>query len=130
VSKLIPKEEDLILNHGSDAYIKLTSKSRKNTEHMAVKVKPLGDRVLIQPLEDKDVKKGGIIIPDTAKEKPQEGTVVTVGTGKLDDSGKKIEFNVKVGDKVLISKYGGTEIKIDGENHLIMREDDILGIIG
>jgi chaperonin GroES len=97
---------------------------------MAVKVKPLGDRVLIRPLEEKDVKKGGIIIPDTAKEKPQEGTVVAVGTGRLDDSGKKIEFNVKVGDKVLISKYGGTEIKIDGENHLIVREDDILGIIG
>jgi chaperonin GroES len=97
---------------------------------MAVNVKPLGDRVLIQLLEAKDDKKGGIIIPDTAKEKPQEGTVVAVGTGKLDDSGKKIEFNVKVGDKVLISKYGGTEIKIDGENYLIMREDDVLGIIG
>jgi chaperonin GroES len=97
---------------------------------MAVNVKPLGDRVLIRPLEEKEVKKGDIIIPDTAKEKPQEGTVVAVGTGKLDDSGEKIEFNVKVGDKVLISKYGGTEIKIDGENHLIVREDDILGIIG
>jgi chaperonin GroES len=97
---------------------------------MAVNVKPLGDRVLIRPLEAKDDKKGGIIIPDTAKEKPQEGTVVAVGTGKLDDSGKKIEFNVKVGDKVLISKYGATEIKIDGGNHLIIREDDILGIIG
>jgi len=97
---------------------------------MAVKVKPLGDRVLIRPLEEKEVKKGDIIIPDTAKEKPQEGTVVAVGTGKLDDSGKKIEFKVKAGDKVLISKYSGTEIKIDGENHLIMREDDILGIIG
>ena len=97
---------------------------------MKVKVKPLGDRVLIQPLEEKEAKNGGIIIPDTAKEKPQEGTVVAVGTGKLDDSGKKIEFNVKVGDKVLISKYGGTEIKIDGENYLIMREDDVLGIIG
>ena len=97
---------------------------------MEVKVKPLGDRVLIQPLEEKEVKKGGFIIPDTAKEKPQEGTVVAVGTGKLDDNGKKIEFNVKVGDKVLISKYGATEIKIDGENSLILREDDILGIIG
>src|SRR5258708_33480772 len=97
---------------------------------MAVKVKPLGDRVLIQPLEEKEVKKGGIIIPDTAKEKPQEGTVVAVGTGKLDDSGKKIEFNVKLGDKVFISRNGATEIKIDGENYLIMREDDILGIIG
>ena len=97
---------------------------------MEVKVKPLGDRLLILPLDEKEVNKGGIIIPDTAKEKPQEGTVVAVGTGKLDDSGKKIEFNVKVGDKVLISKYGGTEIKIDGENYLIMREDDVLGIIG
>ena len=93
---------------------------------MALNVKPLGDRVLVQPLEEK----GGIIIPDTAKEKPQEGTVVAVGTGKLDDNGKKIEFNVKVGDEVLISKFGSTEIKINGENYLIMHEDDILGIIG
>jgi len=98
---------------------------------MAINVKPLGDRVLVQPLEEKELKKGGIIIPDTAKEKPQEGKVVGVGTGKLDDNGKKIEFNVKVGDKVLISKYGAAaEIKIDGENYLLMREDDILGIIG
>ena len=92
---------------------------------MAINVKPLSDRVLVQPLEKKEVKKGDIIIPDTAKEKPQEGTVVALGTGKPDDNGKKIEFNVKVGDKVLFSKYGGTEIKIDGENYLIMREDDI-----
>ena len=97
---------------------------------MAVNVKPLGDRVLVKPLEEKEVKKGGIIIPDTAKEKPQEGEVVALGTGKLDDDGKKIEFTVKKGDKVLISKYGGTEIKIDGDTYLIMREDDILGIIG
>jgi len=97
---------------------------------MAINVKPLGDRVLVQPLEEKEANKGGIIIPDTAKEKPQEGTVVAVGTGKLDGNGKKIEFNVKVDDKVLISKYGGTEIKLDGENYLIIREDDILGIIG
>ena len=86
--------------------------------------------MLVQPLEEKEVKKEGIIIPDTAREKPQEGTVVAVGTGKLDDNGKKIDFTVRVGDKVLISKYGGTEIKIDGENYLIMREDDVLGIIG
>ena len=97
---------------------------------MSVNVTPLHDRVLIKRIEEKESIKGGIIIPDTAKEKPQEGTVVAVGTGKLDDSGKKIEFNVKVGDKVLISKYGGTEIKIDGEKYLIMREDDVLGIIG
>src|SRR5215475_13067557 len=97
---------------------------------MASTIQPLGDRVLVQPLEEKELKKGGIIIPDTAKEKPQEGKVVALGTGKLDDNGKKVEFNVKVGDKVLISKYGGTEIKIDGDNYLIMREDDILGILG
>jgi chaperonin GroES len=86
--------------------------------------------VLVQPLEEKEVKKGGIIIPDTAKEKPQEGTVVALGTGKVDENGKKIEFNVKVGDRVLISKYGGTEIKLDDQNYLILREDDILGILG
>jgi chaperonin GroES len=92
-------------------------------------VKPLGDRVLVQPLEDQEVKKGGIIIPDTAKEKPQEGKVVAIGTGKRDDNGKLIPFEVKKGDRVLISKYGGTEIKIDGKDYLIMREDDILGVI-
>ena len=86
--------------------------------------------MLVQPIEEKETKKGGIIIPDTAKEKPQEGKVVALGTGKLDDNGKKVEFTVKKGDKVLISKYGGTEIKVDGESYLIMREDDILGIIG
>ncbi len=95
-----------------------------------VNIKPLGDRVLVQALEEKEVKKGGIIIPDTAKEKPQEGKVVALGTGKRDDDGKLIEFTVKKGDTVLISKYGGTEVKVDGETYLIMREDDILGIIG
>ena len=94
-----------------------------------VNIKPLGDRVLVHPLEEKEVKKGGIFIPDTAKEKPQEGEVVALGTGKRDEDGKIIEFTVKKGDKVLISKYGGTEVKIDGESYLIMREDDILGII-
>jgi chaperonin GroES len=97
---------------------------------MAINVKPLSDRVLVKPLEEKEVKKGGIIIPDSAKEKPQEGEVVALGTGKLDEAGKKIEFTVKKGDRVLISKYGGTEIKFEGENYLIMREDDILGILG
>ena len=86
--------------------------------------------MLVQPIEEKETKKGGIIIPDTAKEKPQEGNVVALGTGKVDDNGKKVEFTVQKGDKVLISKYGGTEIKVDGESYLIMREDDILGIIG
>ena len=97
---------------------------------MAINVKPLSDRVLVKPLEEKEIKKGGIIIPDSAKEKPQEGEVVALGTGKLDETGKKIEFTVKKGDRVLISKYGGTEIKFEGENYLIMREDDILGILG
>jgi chaperonin GroES len=97
---------------------------------MAINVKPLSDRVLVKPLDEKEVKKGGIIIPDTAKEKPQEGEVVALGTGKLDENGKKIDFTVKKGDRVLISKYGGTEIKFEGENYLIMREDDILGILG
>ena len=97
---------------------------------MASKVKPIGDRVLVEPLDEKETIKGGIIIPDTAKEKPQEGKIVAVGTGKTDDNGKKIEFTVKVGDKVLVSKYGGTEVKVEGESYTIMREDDILGIIG
>ena len=97
---------------------------------MAINVKPVSDRVLVKPLEEKEVKKGGIIIPDSAKEKPQEGEVVALGTGKFDEQGKKIEFTVKKGDRVLISKYGGTEIKFEGENYLIMREDDILGILG
>ena len=96
----------------------------------SVNVRPLGDRVLVQPLEEAEVKKGGIIIPDTAKEKPQEGKVVALGTGKRDDEGNLIAFTVKKGDKVLISKYGGTEIKVDGTSYLIMREDDILGILG
>ena len=92
--------------------------------------RPLGDRVLVKRIEEEAKTKGGIIIPDTAKEKPQEGKVVALGTGKIDDNGKKVDFTVKKGDKVLISKYGGTEIKIEDQNYLIMREDDILGIIG
>ena len=94
-----------------------------------MKIRPLGDRVLVRPEEEAEVKKGGIIIPDTAKEKPQQGTVVAVGTGKLDDDGKKIPFNVKKGDKVLMPKYGGTEVKIDDKEYQIVREDDILGVI-
>ncbi len=94
-----------------------------------MKVKPIGDRVLVKPAKEEEVKKGGIIIPDTAKEKPQEGKVIAVGTGKTDENGKKIPFEVRVGDRVLISKYGGTEIKIDGDEYQILREDDILGIV-
>jgi chaperonin GroES len=94
-----------------------------------MKVKPLGDRVLVKPLEEKEVKKGNIIIPDTAKEKPQQGEVIAVGKGKTTDDGKLIPIEVKVGDKVLYGKYSGTEIKIDGEEYLILHQDDILGII-
>ena len=92
-------------------------------------IKPLGDRVLVRPVEEKDVAKGGIIIPDSAKEKPQEGKVIAVGTGKRDDDGKVVPFNVKKCDIVLMPKYGGTEVKIDDVPHQIVREDDILAII-
>ncbi len=95
-----------------------------------MKIKPLGDRVLVKPAVAGEETKGGIIIPDTAKEKPQEGVVVEVGTGKLDDNGKVVPFNVKKGDKVLLPKYGGTEVKIDDVEYQIVREDDILGVIG
>jgi len=91
--------------------------------------RPLHDRVVVRRLDSEEKTKGGIIIPDTAKEKPQQGKVIAVGTGKLDDSGKKIPFNVKKGDKILMPKYGGTEIKLDGREYQIMREEDILGIL-
>ena len=96
---------------------------------MKVTVKPLGDRVLVQPKKDAEMSKGGIIIPDTAKEKPQEGKVIAVGTGKRDDSGKLIPFNVKAGDTVLMPKYGGTEIKLNDVDFVIVREEDILGVM-
>ena len=94
-----------------------------------MKVKPLHDRILVKRIDPEEKVKGGIIIPDTAKEKPLEGKVVAVGTGKLDDSGKKIALEVKVGDRVLIGKYAGTEIKIDEVEHVIVREDEVLGVI-
>jgi chaperonin GroES len=94
-----------------------------------MKIQPLSDRVLVEPQKDEETKKGGIIIPDTAKEKPQQGKIVAVGTGKIDDSGKKVPFNVKVGDKVLMPKYGGTEVKLDGKEYQILREEDILAVI-
>ena len=96
---------------------------------MALNVKPLGDRVLVEPAEEKETKKGGIIIPDSAKEKPMEGIVRALGTGKTDDNGKKVPFEVKVNDRVLISKYGGTEIKIDGKEYKILNADDILAVL-
>jgi chaperonin GroES len=96
---------------------------------MALNLKPLGDRILVEPVEEKETKKGGIIIPDTAKEKPQEGIVRALGTGKLDDNGKKIPFEVKIGDRVLVSKYGGTEIKLDNKEYKILSSDDILAVL-
>lgn len=94
-----------------------------------MKIRPLQDRVIVKRLAEEEKTKGGIIIPDTAKEKPQQGKVVAVGKGKTADDGKLIKLDVKAGDRILFSKYAGTEVKIDGEEHLIMREDDILGII-
>ena len=95
-----------------------------------MKVKPLGDRILIKRVDPEEKAKGGIIIPDSAKEKPMEGKVVAVGSGKTDDNGKKIAMEVKKGDRVLIGKYAGTEFKLDEEEHVIVREDEILGILG
>jgi chaperonin GroES len=94
-----------------------------------MKIRPLQDRVIVKRLEVEEKTKGGIIIPDTAKEKPQEGKVIAVGKGKVNEDGKLIPLDVKVGDRILFGKYSGSEIKIDGEEHLIMREEDILGII-
>jgi chaperonin GroES len=94
-----------------------------------MKIRPLQDRVIVKRLEEETKTKGGIIIPDSAKEKPIEGKVIAVGKGKVAEDGNLIKLDVKVGDKVLFSKYGGTEVKIDGEEYLIMREDDILGVI-
>ncbi len=94
-----------------------------------MKVKPLQDRILVKRLEEEEKTKGGIIIPDAAKEKPQEGKVIAVGDGKVLDNGTKLKLSVKAGDKILFGKYSGTEIKIDGEEHLILREDDVLGIV-
>jgi chaperonin GroES len=94
-----------------------------------MKVRPLNDRILVKRLEEEETTKGGIIIPDSAKEKPAEGEVIAVGKGKLSDKGERIKMDVKVGDRVLFSKYGGTDVKLDGIDHLIMREDDILAVI-
>lgn len=96
---------------------------------MAVKVQPLHDNILVKRLEEKESKKGGIIIPDTAKEKPQEGEVVAVGPGKLNEDGKRLAMDVKVGNKILFSKYSWNEVRLDDEEYLIMKESEVLGII-
>lgn len=94
-----------------------------------MKIRPLNDRILVKRLEEEEKTAGGIIIPDSAKEKPAEGEIVAVGPGKMNDAGERAAMDVKVGDRVLFSKYGGTDIKYDGDDFLIMREDDILGVI-
>ena len=94
-----------------------------------IKVRPLGDRILVERLEEEEVIKGGIIIPDTAKEKPQRGEVIAVGLGRLDDEGKRVPLDVQVGDNILFGKYAGSEVTIDDDEYLIMREEDILAII-
>ena len=93
---------------------------------MATKLQPLGDRIVVRPIKREEVTKGGIVLPDTAKEKPQEGKIIAVGPGKLADDGKRLEMEVKKGDKVMYAKYAGTEIKIDGEELLILRDSDVL----
>ena len=94
-----------------------------------MKVRPLHDRILVERLEEQEQKRGGIIIPDTAKEKPQEGKVIAVGTGKVTDDGKRLGLDVKVGDKILFGKYSGSEVKVDDKEYLIMREEDILAVV-
>ncbi len=94
-----------------------------------MKVRPLADRILVKREEPNETVRGGIIIPDTAKEKPQEGKVIAVGPGRLDENGNRVAVEVKEGDRILMGKYAGTEVKIDGEDHLIMREDDVLAVI-
>ena len=94
-----------------------------------MKIRPLQDRILVKRIDEEEKTKGGIIIPDTAKEKPQEGKVIAVGKGKIDDEGKVHPLDVKKGDRVLFSKYSGTEVNIEGHEHLIIREDDVLGVV-
>jgi chaperonin GroES len=93
------------------------------------KLRPLHDRILVKRIEEEEVRRGGIIIPDTAKEKPQEGKVIAVGSGKVGEDGKKIPLEVKAGDRILFGKYSGSEVKIDDEEYLILREEDVLGIL-
>jgi chaperonin GroES len=96
---------------------------------VAMKIRPLGDRILVRRIQEEEKTKGGIIIPDTAKEKPQEGKVVAVGKGKMTEQGKLLTPDVKAGDRILFGKYSGSEVKIEGDEHLILREDDILGVL-
>jgi len=96
---------------------------------MAVSIRPLNDRIIVRRMEEQEQMRGGLYIPDTAKEKPQEGEVLAVGNGKLLDNGQRIAIDLKAGDKILFGKYAGTEIKLDGDEYLILREDDVLGVV-
>ena len=96
---------------------------------MTLKIRPLGDRILVEAVEEKEVKKGGIVIPDTAKEKPMESRVVALGTGRTDDTGKKVPFEVKKGDHLLVTKYGGTELNLEGKEYRILNSDDVLAVL-
>jgi chaperonin GroES len=105
------------------------ARSKHTTEVAEMKLKPLGDRLIVRAIEEEETTASGIVLPDTAKEKPQKGKVLAVGDGKLDDDGKRIPLDVSEGDEVLYSKYGGTEIKVDGEDLLVLRESDVLARI-
>jgi chaperonin GroES len=110
--------------------LRLSAERGRKRRHTMAKVRPLHDRLLVKRIEEKETIKGGIIIPDTAKEKPQEGEVIAVGNGKILENGTKLALDVKAGDKILFGKYSGTEIKIDGQEYLILREDEVLAVIG
>jgi len=96
---------------------------------MALNIRPIGDRILVEAVEEKEVKKGGIVIPDIAKEKPMECRVVALGTGKTDDNGKKVPFEMKKGDRLLVAKYGGTEVHVEGKEYRILSSDDVLAVL-
>src|ERR1700691_5577554 len=114
---------------GTPASGKLNNCHRRRLLVPMAKIRPLGDRILVKRIKEEEKTKGGIIIPDTAKEKPQEGKVVAVGKGKVTEEGKLVAPDVKAGDRILFGKYSGSEVKLDGEEHLILREDDILGVL-
>jgi chaperonin GroES len=109
--------------------VRVAERSHEVSAKTTVSIKPLRDRILVKRLEAEEKTKGGIILPDTAKEKPQEGKVVAIGTGRIDDNGKKIDLTVKVGDRILFGSYAGNEVRIDGEEYLIMREEEVFGVV-
>ncbi len=123
----LPYEEKSFANNERSSFVSIIHIGERSSD---MKVKPLADRILVRRIEEGEVKKGGIIIPDTAKEKPQEAEVVAVGPGAISEDGKRLPMEVKKGDRILIGKYAGTEVKIDGKEYIIMREDEVLAILG